>query len=249
MNLIEVRNLNKSFDQGLLRGSVQVLHSLSFKVKSDRVTGFVGANGSGKTTSLKCILDFVRPNSGEIIFFEGEKISSQVKSQLGFLPERPYLQDFLTAEEFLRLHWELSGGGSGFEKQAQRVLEKVQLSNVKNKVLRSFSKGMLQRIGVAQALLRSPQLIILDEPMSGLDPDGRLLLKDILRELKLHKTSVFFSSHLLADVEELCDDLVILFGGRLLYEGSLVDLQSQFPSLRLEEIYRQLVFLQKAKPL
>lgn len=134
----------------------------------------------------------------------GEPLSDKIKTQIGFLPERPYYHDFLTAKEFLRFHWELGRGDTtSFESRAQAVLEKVNLRNVWLSPLRSFSKGMLQRIGVAKALLHQPEILILDEPMSGLDPDGRILIKDIIQEEQRQAgKTLFFSSHLLGDMDD-----------------------------------------------
>lgn len=221
---IDIRNLSKSFKGGLFESSKCILEGLSFQIESGKTTGFIGVNGAGKTTTLKCVLGFVNPDQGEI-FMLGERLSSQTKSKIGYLPERPYYYDFLTAKEFLRFHWELSAtkenANEKFEIRALEVLEKVNLKNVLEKKLRSFSKGMLQRIGVAQALLRHPQMLILDEPMSGLDPDGRILIKEIILEEKKRGTTVFFSSHLLGDMEELCDNLVVIDSGKLVYSGGL----------------------------
>lgn len=221
MNILSVNHLNKSFSLGVLRKPKQVLHDVSFQIEQGKTTGFIGVNGSGKTTSLKCVLGFITPDSGEIKFFEKSELSSQVKERIGYLPERPYLYEFLTAEEILRFHWKLSGGGPGFEEAAKKVLEKVELRNVEDRRLRSFSKGMLQRIGMAQALLRDPDFLILDEPMSGLDPDGRILIKDIIRDERARGRTIFFSSHLLNDMDELCDNLVVIDGGKMIFQGTL----------------------------
>jgi ABC-2 type transport system ATP-binding protein len=150
-------------------------------------------------------------------------LDSELKKLLGYLPERPYYYDFLTASQFLKFHWDLTGGGEGFVQRSDEILHKVNLKDVTHKHLRSFSKGMLQRIGLAQALLRSPELLILDEPMSGLDPDGRMLIKEIIMEEKKKGTTLFFSSHLLGDMDELCDDLVVIDQGRLIFQGALKD--------------------------
>lgn len=240
---IEVRNLSKSFKGGLFEASKGVLDRLSFQIESNKTTGFIGVNGAGKTTTLKCVLGFVSPDQGEV-FMLGESLSSQTKTKIGYLPERPYYYDFLTAKEFLRFHWELSSTkeniNEDFDVRALEVLRKVNLKDVFEKKLRSFSKGMLQRIGVAQALLRHPQILILDEPMSGLDPDGRILIKDIILEEKKRGTTVFFSSHLLGDMEELCDNLVVIDSGRLVYSGSLQEfsgdrgVEKSFRDIRLK---------------
>lgn len=219
--MLKVQGLVKTFKPDLLQKPHTVLKGLSFEIKKGRTTGFVGVNGAGKTTTLKCALGFVHPSAGEITFFNEGPLNSELKKRIGYLPERPYYYDFLTASQFLKFHWDLTGGGSDFHTRAQEVLAKVNLKDVFHRHLRSFSKGMLQRIGLAQALLRNPSFLILDEPMSGLDPDGRILIKDIIQEEKKKGTTLFFSSHLLGDMDELCDDLVVIDQGKLVYEGPL----------------------------
>lgn len=221
--VLQIQDLKKSFKADFLAQSKLVLPGLSFAVSSGKTTGFVGVNGAGKTTTLKCVLGFVRPDSGKIDFFGQGLLDKKKKEKIGYLPERPYFYEFLTAFEFLKFHWDLSGGGQGFNDRAREVLSKVNLLNVEDKRLRSFSKGMLQRVGLAQALLRKPSFLILDEPMSGLDPDGRALIKDIIQEEKERGTSIFFSSHLLGDMDELCDELVVIDQGQLVFSGALQD--------------------------
>jgi ABC-2 type transport system ATP-binding protein len=226
---LEVRDLEKSFSSGFFGKKKKILKRVSFSVRPGQTTGFIGVNGSGKTTSLKCILNFIFPENGNVRFFGHSDLNNEVRGKLGYLPERPYLYDFLTAREFLSFHWNLSGGGTGFSQTAKEVLHKVNLHGVEDRRLRNFSKGMLQRIGMAQALLRKPDFLILDEPMSGLDPDGRILIKDIIRQEQKRGTTIFFSSHLLSDMEELCQDVVVIDAGEILYQGSLLDLSYQFP--------------------
>jgi ABC-type multidrug transport system, ATPase component len=232
MSALKVTKLNKTFKGGLFEKDRHVLKDVSFALHEGKTTGFVGSNGSGKTTSIKCIFDFIKPDSGDITFF-GEPLSTKVKTRIGYLPERPYLYEFLTGMEFLKLHWELcyGHGHAGFEERALEALKKVNLVDAKDRRLRTYSKGMLQRAGLAQAILTKPDLIILDEPMSGLDPDGRALVKDILREEQKRGVTLFFSSHLLQDMEELCSHLVVIDGGQILYEGELPQFMSSYQSL------------------
>lgn len=237
---IEVKNLNKSFKQSFYQKDKLVLNNVSFKIPSHQTTGFVGNNGSGKTTSIKCILEFIFKNSGEVLFF-GNQLSPEIKKKIGYLPERPYLYEFLTAKEFLDFHLKLSQTSEHLSKniineKIDKALMKVGLIDAKEKHLRSFSKGMLQRVGLAQALIHEPQLLILDEPMSGLDPDGRLMVKDILKEEKKKGLTIFFSSHLLQDMEELCESLVVIHKGEIIYNDELKRFMAQFPSL--EEAFR-----------
>jgi ABC-2 type transport system ATP-binding protein len=221
--MLKVEGLVKTFKTDIFQKPQEVLKELSFEIRPGRTTGFVGINGAGKTTTLKCVLGFVRPDRGQIDFFGQGPLTTETKKKIGYLPERPYYYDFLTATQFLQFHWDLTGGGPGFESKAEEVLSKVNLKSVTQKYLRSFSKGMLQRIGLAQALLRKPDFMILDEPMSGLDPDGRYLIKEIMREEKTKGTTLFFSSHLLGDMDELCDDLVVIDQGKLVFQGALKD--------------------------
>lgn len=229
--VLKVENLNKTFKGSLTEKSRQVLSNVSFQVRSGKTTGFIGVNGSGKTTSLKCILGFLRPdqNSDTKIEFFGEPAKNgSFKSRIGYLPERPFLYDFLTAQEFLQFHWQLAGLGAGFQEKCDQVLKRVNLPGIQTKRLRQFSKGMMQRIGFAQALLTSPEFLILDEPMSGLDPDGRFLIKEIIKEQGALGTTIFFSSHYLGDIEELAEDLVIIDQGKVIYAGSTVELVNRY---------------------
>ncbi len=230
MNIIEVKDLVKRLPAGFI-GKTEVLHKVSFKVPQGVACGFVGNNGAGKTTTLKCLLEFLNPDAGEILFF-GEKLTVQSRIRLGYLPERPYLYEFLTAWEFLKFHWNLTFPTTqGFSEQAESVLKLVGLYEHRHKVMRKYSKGMLQRAGLAQALIHNPDLMILDEPMSGLDPDGRLLVKNILRKLKAQGKTLFFSSHLLEDVDELCEYVVIIHHGYILYHGPLAEFKRQYHTL------------------
>lgn len=243
MNVLEVTGLNKSFPGTLFKPRRQILHDVSFRLPQGETCGFVGGNGQGKTTTIKCLFSFIRPDSGAIRFF-GQPLEA-TKSRIGYLPERPYLHEFLTGWEFLRLHWNLANPGrpSGFIDAAARALARVELTGAADRSLRSYSKGMLQRIGIAQALLHEPELLILDEPMSGLDPDGRILVKEILREQKQAGVSIFFSSHLLQDMDELCGHLTVIDAGRIVFDGSTpafrrdhADLENAFRAMRAKGI-------------
>lgn len=237
--VLEVRDLNKTFRGGLFEKDRQVLHDVSFALPQGATCGFVGGNGQGKTTTIKCLFGFIQPDRGHIQFF-GQKLTSKEKARIGYLPERPYLYEFLTGREFLRLHWDLAGksGSADFSAACDRALERVELAHVADRSLRSFSKGMLQRIGLAQALIHQPELLILDEPMSGLDPDGRVLVKDILREEKKRGVTIFFSSHLLQDMDELCSHLTVIEAGRIRHDGPVEGFRQQHPDL--EQAFRAL---------
>ncbi len=232
MSVLEISKLNKTFKGGLFEKDRQVLSDVTFALPEGQTSGFVGSNGAGKTTTIKCIFDFIRPDSGQILFF-GKPLSPAAKTRIGYLPERPYLYEFLTGMEFLRLHWSLCYGSTlgDFYNRAQEALKKVDLLAAKDRRLRTYSKGMLQRVGIAQAILTRPDLLILDEPMSGLDPDGRAMVKDILKEEQRRGVSLFFSSHLLQDMEELCTHLVVINRGQIIYDGQLNSFMAEFQSL------------------
>lgn len=223
-NVLEVKNLTKSFKRTPWSKPKEVLHNISFSLSQGVMTGFLGINGSGKTTTIKCVLDLITPDAGEIKFF-GEEISRNVKKRIGFLPEKPQLYDHLTGGEFLHFALKLSRrddslSTEGYDKRIDEILDLVDLRQAKELRLREYSKGMYQRMGLAQAIIRNPELVILDEPMSDLDPAGRSLVKDILKRIQAEKkVSIFISSHLLQDIEDLCPEIVILNQGEMKYTG------------------------------
>ncbi|OQW47193.1 MAG: hypothetical protein A4S09_15465 [Proteobacteria bacterium SG_bin7] len=230
MNVLEVRDLKKNFKAGFVPRTVEVLKGVSFSLPKGTVTGFLGANGAGKTTSIKCILQLIFPDSGSIRFFDGLSLSADVLKRVGFLPERPYFYSYLTGKEFLNFYGRLSGAfrsRSDLTERITQLLRRVGLNHAGNRLLKDFSKGMLQRIGLAQALMHRPDLVIFDEPQSGLDPDGRLEVANIIRETAREGTTIFFSSHLLPDAEKLCDRLVVMKQGKICYEGSTRELLHQ----------------------
>ncbi len=190
----------------------------------------MGANGAGKTTSLKCLLGLLTYDTGDIKVFGDHHLSNKVKQQIGFLPERPFFYSYLTAQDFLTFYGELSGMKNKAElnKRIDHLLELVGLSHAKNMFLKQFSKGMLQRVGMAQALIHKPKLLILDEPLSGLDPDGRRQLVSIIQNtFDEEDTTIFFSSHLLDDIDRLCRDLVVIKHGVVHFNGEKKDFVSQ----------------------
>jgi ABC-2 type transport system ATP-binding protein len=238
MDAVTVQGLNKTFKAGFFMKKVHVLKDVSFSIRSQHTYGFVGNNGSGKTTTIKGILQFIKPDSGEVKFF-GEPLSIRNKKRIGYLPERPYLYEFLSAMEFLEFHWSLTYDSKKFFKdRAHETLKRVGLFDARDRRLRTFSKGMLQRAGLAQAILHEPELLILDEPMSGLDPDGRILVKEILRDQQKQGRGIFFSSHLLEDMEQLCSHLVVIHQGEIIYQGSIDTVMKDQKSL--EEAFKEL---------
>ncbi len=200
----------------------------SFAVEKGTVTGFVGPNGAGKTTSIKMLLGLIRPSSGHVLVNGRDPLLPRSRKGLSFLSERPYFYDHLTVRETLRFAYGLQRGyAQSGETEIARALEAVELSASLRTKVKHLSKGMQQRLSMAQALLCSPELFILDEPMSGLDPLGRRLFREILRTLGKEGKTVFFSTHILDDVESLCSHVVVLSKGRLAYQGPLTHLVGQ----------------------
>ncbi len=216
-----VKGLKKTYSRGVLEAKKKVLHGVDFTLKDKSLTGFLGSNGAGKSTTIKCILGLVSPDEGEISFFDGKKLSIEVKKSIGFLPEKPHFYEHLTGEEFLIFSSKLVQPKSKKELMGRvhEVLDLVGLLSSKDMLIREFSKGMYQRIGVAQAIIHSPALIILDEPMSDLDPQGRAMVKQVLETVRAQGVTIILSSHLLHDIENLCENIVILKDGKTAYEG------------------------------
>lgn len=223
MPVIEIRNLVKDFQVGFWRKHpVRALDNLSLSVERGEVFGFLGPNGAGKTTTLKILMNLIRPTSGSALIL-GEPVSSvAVHRRIGYLPENPYFYDYLTAEELLTYVGILFGiPQPELGKKVRNLLELVGLADAARLQLRKFSKGMVQRAGIAQAIINDPYVVFLDEPMSGLDPLGRREVHQVIVSLRNKGVTVFFSSHILPDVEALCDRVAILNKGRLLQVGAL----------------------------
>jgi ABC-2 type transport system ATP-binding protein len=196
-------------------------------VEEGEVFGFLGPNGAGKTTTLKILMGLVFPTAGTARILGHTWTDPEVKAQIGFLPEQPYFYDYLTAHELLDYYSQLSGVPAKDRKhRVEEVLTRVGLTEVRGVQLRKFSKGMLQRAGIAQAILHNPKLVFLDEPMSGLDPLGRREVRDLIEQLKQEGKTVFFSTHILSDAEALCDRVAIIHKGELRGVGAVEDLTS-----------------------
>jgi ABC-2 type transport system ATP-binding protein len=222
---LQTEALSKKFAVGFWGRSVTAVEHLDLEVHTGEIFGFLGPNGAGKTTTLKMLMGLIYPTSGKA-WMLGRKVGDvAMKHQVGFLPESPYFYDYLTAEEFLRFYGQLFGlGGQLLSERITHLLNRVGMADARSLQLRKFSKGMLQRIGIAQALINDPQLVILDEPMSGLDPVGRKEIRDLILHLKEQGKTVFFSSHILHDAEVLCDRVGILLKGRLVALGKVSEL-------------------------
>ncbi len=223
--MLNVENLVKDYTTGFLRKKIRVLKGVSFSVNRGEIFGFVGPNGAGKTTTFKTILGFVTPTSGSVEIMGKPLGDVDVKKYIGYLPENPYFYDYLTGEELLHYMGELHGlNGGGLSKRVNELLEKVNMSHAKRVQLRKYSKGMLQRVGVAQALINDPEFLILDEPMSGLDPMGQREIRELILEQKKRGKTILLSSHILSDVEALCDRVGVIIGGRVVKMGELGNL-------------------------
>ena len=228
MAAIEILGLEKTYMVGFWRKRPKrALHPLQLSVEEGEVFGFLGPNGAGKTTTLKLLMGLVFPTAGTARILGREWTDPEVKAQIGFLPEQPYFYDYLTAHELLDYYGQLSGvTGKDRKKRIDQVLSRVGLTDVKGLQLRKFSKGMLQRVGIAQAILHDPKLLFFDEPMSGLDPLGRREVRDLIEELHQEGKTVFFSTHILSDAESLCDRVGIIHKGELRSVGAIEDLTS-----------------------
>jgi ABC-2 type transport system ATP-binding protein len=230
MPVVEIENLTKDYEVGFWRKrKVRALDGLSLNVEPGQIFGFLGANGAGKTTTLKLLMRLIFPTAGRASIL-GQDISDiSMHQRIGYLPENPYLYDYLTPREFLDYCGQLFGLNSATRKQrAEELLTRVNLDQKSwDRQLRKLSKGMLQRVGLAQALINDPEIVFLDEPMSGLDPVGRREVRDLIAWLRTEGKTVFMCSHILSDIEVLCDNVAILKKGRLAHAGSLDELRAQ----------------------
>ena len=222
MTAIETENLTKEYRIGFLRKRVCVLSGLNLVVRRGEIFGYLGPNGAGKTTTLKLLMGLIRPTSGEARVLGKPLGDVKTKQQVGFLPEQPYFYDYLTGRELLNFYGQLVRlRRTDRKERIERLAQQLHIESALDLPLRKYSKGMLQRIGLVQALLNDPKLVLLDEPMSGLDPIGRREVRDLLLGLKEDGRTVFFSSHVIPDVEMVCDRVGILVSGRLVAQGSL----------------------------
>lgn len=220
--MIKTEGLTKIFKSGFRGRKIAALQDLNLEVKEGEIFGFLGPNGAGKTTTLKILMGLIYPTSGKAWLLDKELGNVDVKECIGFLPEHPYFYDYLTAGEFLKFYGGLFNiQRSELKHEINNLIRLVGLEGANNLQLRKFSKGMLQRIGLAQALINDPRLVLLDEPMSGLDPIGRKEIRDIILRLRDEGKTIFFSSHIIPDVELICNRVGILMKGRLLDIGKL----------------------------
>ncbi|HEV7473446.1 MAG TPA: ABC transporter ATP-binding protein [Pyrinomonadaceae bacterium] len=237
--VVEIDNLTKDYEVGFVRKKrVRALDGLSLSVNQGEIFGFLGANGAGKTTTLKLLMRLIFPTGGRAQILGHDIADIAMHSRIGYLPENPYFYDYLSAREFLNFCGQIFGfPKSERDRRASELLRRVQLDESKwNTQLRKFSKGMLQRVGLAQALINDPEVVFLDEPMSGLDPIGRREVRDLIAALREEGKTVFMCSHILSDIEVLCDRVAILKRGRLSQVGNLEELRQQTGGRNLVEV-------------
>jgi len=229
---VSIRNLDKFMDDS------QILFDVNLTIGGGEVFGFLGPNGAGKTTTMKAILGLIKPDNGTVEILGDTTLSNETKAKIGFMPENTYLYKYLTGREFLRFNGKFFHiAEADLDEKIEELLHKVGLDTAGNRLLAKYSKGMLQRIGLAQAIINTPSVVFLDEPMSGLDPIGRKMIKDLILELKANGTTVFFNTHILSDVESICDRFAIIHQGYIIADGSVHDLDKPLEEYFIEKIH------------
>ncbi len=229
--VISLKNISKTI------GKSDILSDISLTLHSGEVFGFLGPNGAGKTTTMKAILGIIQPTEGSVEIFWLSPMDLSVQRRIGFMPENTYLYKYLTGDEFLDFNGKFYALSSDELKlRKDWALEKVGLSAARDKRLNTYSKWMLQRIGLAQAILHDPEIIFLDEPMSGLDPIGRKMVKDLMIELKKQKKTIFFNTHILSDVETICDSFGIICEGKMIANMKISELHIPLEDFFMEKI-------------
>lgn len=222
---VEIRNLVKDFQTSFKREPLRAVDDVSIRIMPGEVYGLIGPNGSGKSTTMKALLGLVAPTSGRCAIFGKDSLEVDSRNEVGFLPENPYFYKHLSGKETLEFYGKLCGiSGKGLRARVGELLELVDLTEASERRIGGYSKGMLQRIGLAQALIQEPRLVILDEPTAGVDPVGSRQIRDLIFTLKGRGITVFLCSHLLEQVQEVCDHVGIIFRGKMVREGRLEDL-------------------------
>ena len=228
MSAIRTRALHKTFRVGFWMRPFEAVKNVDLEVKAGEIFGFIGPNGAGKTTTIKVLTGLVLPTSGEAWLNEIPVSDPKSRARLGFLPEGTFFHDYLTGSEFLDFHGALLGIPRDVRRERiPKLLERVGLASAADRQIRRYSKGMRQRAGLAQALIGDPEIVILDEPMSGLDPLGRKDVRDVILSLRDEGKTVFFSSHILEDAEVICDQVAIILSGRVVKQGYIDELLGQ----------------------
>jgi ABC-2 type transport system ATP-binding protein len=222
---VEIQNLVKDFTTSFRRQPLRAVDHVSLRIEAGEVYGLIGPNGSGKSTTMKALLGLVAPTAGHCAIFGKDSLQVDSRNDVGFLPENPYFYKHLSGGETLRFYGRLCGlGGKLLNDRIDELLTLVDLTDARDRRIGGYSKGMLQRIGLAQALIQEPRLVILDEPTAGVDPVGSRQIRDLILTLKKRGITVFLCSHLLEQVQEVCDHVGIIFRGKLIREGRLDDL-------------------------
>lgn len=247
--ILEIRDLRVEYrSRAIGQGTKVAVNGLSLTVQPGEVFGFLGPNGAGKTTTMNVLLGFVNATSGAAYLFGTDVRQPIARQRIGYLPELTYYYKFLSVEELLRFYARIFGIPRGeTERRIDELVKLVELEPARKKPIKSYSKGMQQRAGLAQALINNPDLLILDEPTSGLDPIGRMKVREIIQRLKDRGKTVFFSSHELGEVETVCDRVGILHQGQLKVEGKVSDLLAKY-KMNLEQIFLQIIGYAPAKP-
>jgi ABC-2 type transport system ATP-binding protein len=240
--IIETKNLRVEYRaQGSGQGKKVAVKDLNLSVRAGEVFGFLGPNGAGKTTTMNVLLGFVNATSGAACLFGVDVREPIARQRIGYLPELTYYYKFLTAEELLRFYARIFGlPRAETDKRIEQLLKLVELDSARKRPIKTYSKGMQQRVGLAQALINNPDLLILDEPTSGLDPLGRMKVREIIQRLKNEGKTVFFSSHELGEVETVCDRVAIINQGELKVEGRVTDLVAKHQA-NLEQIFLNII--------
>lgn len=237
--IIEIENLSKDYEVGFWKKKrVRALDDLNLQVAGGQIFGFLGGNGAGKTTTIKILMSLIFPTTGQAKILGHDISDVKMRSRIGYCPENPYFYDYLKARELMNYFGELFGlNQTQRNRKTEELLTRVGLDEKDwNKQLRKFSKGMLQRVGLAQALINEPEIVFLDEPMSGLDPIGRREIRELIAELRASGTTVFMSTHILSDIEALCDNVAILRKGKLAATGNLDELLSESGAAQIYEV-------------
>lgn len=238
--VVDIANLGKVYPPQIGQPAKTALEGVTLQVAHGETFGLLGPNGAGKTSLQKILLGLIRPTSGRATVLGGAPEDTRARARIGYLPENPYFYTYLTGREFVEFCGGLFGlSGKALRNRATELLDRVGMAHAENTQLRKYSKGMLQRVGVAQALVNDPEVVFLDEPMSGLDPVGRRELRDIILDLKREGKTIFFNSHILSDVEALCDRVGILHAGKLVACGSVRELTESGGNL--EDVFIQAV--------
>jgi ABC-2 type transport system ATP-binding protein len=224
--MIDFVHITKKFQNNFWEESFTAVDDVSFKIENGDLVGFLGANGAGKTTLIKILMDFSRQDSGSVIFDTQLGSSSlEIKSRIGYLPERAYLYQYLSGREFLNYVGELSNIEPKTRSElVEKWSKKLSINHALDRLIKTYSKGMQQRLGFVSVLIHAPRVLVLDEPLSGLDPLGRRDFKSILKELNQQGVTIFFSSHVVSDVEEICNKVIFIEKGKLIHQGSVDEL-------------------------